>query len=110
MASREDSHFDVDLWEAINEYTASCGGDTSGSTISGRRMDAVVAVERAIEAEGYAKDLVIAAMREALNAVMVRINFIGWPNEPRKGDGSADWEQEIYLIDLALKLSREGGE
>jgi hypothetical protein len=109
MASREDSHFDVDLWEAINAYTAACGGDTSRATISGRRMDAVVAVERALEAEGHAKDLLILAMREALNAMKLRIFLIGWPNEPRRGDGSVDWEQEIYLIDLALKLSREGG-
>jgi hypothetical protein len=109
MAYRKDSHFDLNLWDAINAYTESCGGDTSRKTISDRRMDAVVAVERAIEDEGHANDLVIAAMREALNAVKLRICFIGCPNEPRKVDGSVDWEQEITLIDLALKLSMEGG-
>lgn len=36
------------IWEAINEYTAACGGDTSNRTISDRRMNAVAAVERAI--------------------------------------------------------------
>jgi hypothetical protein len=109
MAYREDSHLHINLWEAINAYTASCGGDPSSSTISSRRMDAVVAVDRAIEDQGHTKDLVIAAMREALNAVQLRICFIGWPNEPRRVDGSVDWEQEIVLIDLALKLAREGG-
>jgi hypothetical protein len=34
------------LWEAVNEYTASCGGDTSNTTISPRRMAAVAAVEK----------------------------------------------------------------
>lgn len=38
----------VCIWEAINEYTAACGGDTSDATVSDRRMNAVVAVERAI--------------------------------------------------------------
>jgi hypothetical protein len=108
MAYREDSHLHVNLWDAINEYTAACGGDTSRATISGRRMDGVVAVERAIEAEGHAKDLVIAAMREALNAVKLRICFIGHPREPRRVDGSVDWEQEIALIELALKLANGG--
>ncbi len=36
------------IWNAINEYAAACGGDTSDKTISDRRMDAVVAVEKAI--------------------------------------------------------------
>jgi hypothetical protein len=40
----------VSLWEAVNEYASACGGDTSGKTISERRMSAVSAVERAVEA------------------------------------------------------------
>lgn len=40
----------VGLWEAINRYATACGGDTGNATISGKRMDAVVAVEREIEA------------------------------------------------------------
>lgn len=35
----------MDLWDAINGYAESCGGDTSNRTISPSRMDAVVAVE-----------------------------------------------------------------
>lgn len=42
---------EVTLWEAINEYAAACGGDTSADSVSDRRMDAVCAVNRAIEAE-----------------------------------------------------------
>jgi hypothetical protein len=38
----------VRLWDAINAYAESCGGDTSTRTVSSRRMDAVVAVERAL--------------------------------------------------------------
>ena len=38
----------VELWRAINEYAAACGGDPSHATVSGRRMDAVVGVERII--------------------------------------------------------------
>jgi hypothetical protein len=37
------------IWDAINEYAAACGGNTGRATIGSRRMDAVVAVERAIE-------------------------------------------------------------
>lgn len=36
----------VELWDAINEYAESCGGDTSDRTISDRRMNAVAYVER----------------------------------------------------------------
>lgn len=38
----------VELWNAINDYAETCGGDTGAATISGRRMDAVVAVDRAV--------------------------------------------------------------
>jgi hypothetical protein len=37
------------LWQAINEYAAACGGDTSEKTISDVRMNAVSAIERAID-------------------------------------------------------------
>lgn len=40
---------EVSLWEAINEYAQACGGDTSAKTLSDRRMDAVVVVERALK-------------------------------------------------------------
>ena len=40
----------VALWNAINEYAVACGGDPATRTVSGRRMDAVVAVERAVRA------------------------------------------------------------
>jgi hypothetical protein len=33
------------IWDAINEYAAACGGDTSDATISPHRMNAVAAVE-----------------------------------------------------------------
>lgn len=36
------------LWNAINEYAAACGGDTSDKTIGERRMQAVAAVEKAL--------------------------------------------------------------
>lgn len=40
----------VALWERVNEYAASCGGDTSNATVSNRRMNAVDAIEHDIEA------------------------------------------------------------
>ncbi len=42
---------DRELWDAINEYTTACGGDTGNATVSPRRMDAVVTVERALQAK-----------------------------------------------------------
>lgn len=39
---------DAELWAAINEYAAACGGDTGQATIGNRRMDAVAAVGRAV--------------------------------------------------------------
>jgi hypothetical protein len=39
----------IPLWDAINEYTESCGGNTSGETISDKRMDCVVKVMKVIE-------------------------------------------------------------
>jgi hypothetical protein len=38
----------VKLWEAVNKYTESCGGDTSNNSISDKRMNAVVDIERAV--------------------------------------------------------------
>jgi hypothetical protein len=37
------------LWEAIQEYAQSCGGDTSAMTTTDRRIEAVAAVERAVD-------------------------------------------------------------
>lgn len=39
----------VELWDAINKYTESCGGDTSNKTISEDRMNSVVEIERIIQ-------------------------------------------------------------
>jgi hypothetical protein len=49
----------VEMWDAINAYAESCGGDTSEKTVSDRRMNAVVAVDRAIEAWFHAKQRII---------------------------------------------------
>jgi hypothetical protein len=38
------------FWDAVNRYAQACGGDTSGNTASLERCDAVVAVEREVEA------------------------------------------------------------
>lgn len=38
----------VKLWDAINSYAESCGGDTSAATTGSCRMGAVVAVEQVI--------------------------------------------------------------
>lgn len=48
----------VVVWEAINEYVAACGGDTSDVTVSDRRMNAVAAVERALAPLGMTTALV----------------------------------------------------
>lgn len=39
------------IWEAINEYAESCGGDTSSATCNVRRMSAVVLVENIVATE-----------------------------------------------------------
>lgn len=41
---------EVALWERVNEYAGACGGDTSNKTVSDRRMDAVAALNREVEA------------------------------------------------------------
>lgn len=40
----------VALWERVNEYAASCGGDTGAGSVGDRRMNAVSALEREVEA------------------------------------------------------------
>lgn len=40
--------FQVALWDAINRYTAACGGDPSAHTVSSRRMNAVAEVNQII--------------------------------------------------------------
>lgn len=53
------------IWAAINEYAEACVGDTSSVTISVRRMDAVAAVERLLDA---AQEL-LAASQELIEHV-----------------------------------------
>lgn len=42
------SDYDVALWEAINEYTAACGGDTGAGRNAEHRMRAVPKVSKAV--------------------------------------------------------------
>lgn len=39
----------VKLWDAINDYVIACGGDPSKRTVSTKRMNAVVEVERVVD-------------------------------------------------------------
>lgn len=39
----------IDLWNKINEYVVICGGDTSNKTISNKRMNLVVEIEKFIK-------------------------------------------------------------
>lgn len=55
---------EVELWDRINEYAAACGGITGTPTMSGRRMDAVAAVNRAVRMD---PDAVIALISETLD-------------------------------------------
>lgn len=41
----------ADVWDAINEYVRTCGGDTSDKTVSVERMEAVAKIERALDRE-----------------------------------------------------------
>lgn len=41
----------AEVWETINRYVQACGGDPSNKTVSAERMNAVVAVEKAINDE-----------------------------------------------------------
>jgi hypothetical protein len=114
--SQDAHHRDLAIWEAINAYAEACGGDTSRLTISDRRMHAVAAVERAVAEDtrqARRQELIILALREALNAVQVRIALVGHPQEPRTGHGwpavsRPDWSKEMTLIDAALTLAQGG--
>ncbi len=44
-------HTQVPIWDAINAYAESCGGDTSDKTVCDKRMNAVVAVEKALRGD-----------------------------------------------------------
>lgn len=54
------------LWEAVNSYAQACGGDTSEKTASGRRMSAVVDVERAVK--DIVRNSALSALDQALNS------------------------------------------
>lgn len=51
----------VELWDAINEYTQACGGNTA-RPVSDRRMNAVVAVEKAAGRFGVVTADLVAAL------------------------------------------------
>lgn len=63
----------VDLWQAINAYTESCGGDTSGRTISEARMTAVAAVSSVVATNDDARRSAIAE----LDRVRHHLEWIG---------------------------------
>lgn len=44
-----EKHEQEELWDAINKYVESCGGDTSHRRISINRMDCVVKISEAVE-------------------------------------------------------------
>lgn len=41
----------VPIWDAINKYTEACGGNTGAATVGDDRMNAVVAVEKALRGD-----------------------------------------------------------
>jgi hypothetical protein len=104
----------IALWDAVNEYAAACGGDTSNNTISDRRMDAVVAVDRAAGAAGLAESALPALLAEFLSRAdpaQVDAALKAWGRA-----GAASWNRLaaaaraalIVLEDLAPELV-EGG-
>jgi hypothetical protein len=102
-----------ELWATIDEYVVACGGDILRTTGWNRRVNAVVAVDRVLQTEDKQNALVMAAMREALHAVKLRIALIGDLHEPGMGMpwpqvSHPDWSQEIALIDRGLTFA-EGG-
>ena len=83
------SRREFQLWAAVNEYAASCGGDTSSATISDRRMDAVAAVARIFLAEEDLRRELLAVATEA-EAVLAdlaaelceRYEYVSYFNRP----------------------------
>lgn len=54
------------LWDAINVYTESCGGDPSAHVNSAKRMAAVFAVERLVEKSAVGLQATTARQKEAI--------------------------------------------
>ena len=48
--------------------------------------------------------LAVALQQEALNAIKVRVSFIGHPKEPRDDDGKPSWANECRLIEFAQRV------
>lgn len=93
----------MDMWTAINEYVASCGGDTSAKSLSDRRMNAVVAVERAMIAR-QARDMahLEAGVRGQEGC------YPDWVYESREAIRHRD-QNVPWLDDLLAALEWQGG-
>lgn len=86
----------VELWDAINEYAAACGGRPEGDPTE-RRMDAVARVSRAVEAAGLDWPAVAdaAALRAALADLVCQVEDSGLHDpaciaSPDEGDDDTD--------------------
>lgn len=88
----------MSLWDAIIEFTESCGGDTSSRTVSDRRIRAVSAVSRALAAAASNP----AALKADLSAVFDQLRLSGG----RRADAVYAWTRE-ELVEAMLPLLSE---
>lgn len=90
----------VRLWNAVTGYTASCNGDTSSKTVSVRRMQAVVAVEKAAF---FDAEPVTPAYLLARGAVQDPEHLTEWllPWDAMPGRGGSEESPARLVIDLS---------
>lgn len=111
------------LWDAINEYTESCGGDTSAKTSSrDRRMNAVVLVSKALAAftaaqpveDEYVKAAVALAeaMLDERDAEIAATNGRYHPDKTERWRDATDVKRQLlddFLEARAVRKAREKG-
>ena len=94
---------EFDLWDAINRYAISVGGDPSkhvhGNT---SRMQAVVDVDALV---ANARGAEVAGLRAALGAAHKFLR--GVARRPELGDGAKDLIDEVAMIDVVLGEKKE---
>lgn len=83
------------LWDAVNEYAESCGGDTSATTATLRRMNAVAGVERAVAAKA---ETVVRLHAQCLSGLLSVLTDDAW----------LPWSAKVFLKQARELLNARG--
>lgn len=101
----DQERFQVRLWEAINEYAAACGGDTSAATISDRRMNAVAQVGRVLRSQQTGRETLPLDVSERLQSLRRAMHY-GIEHGKRNMIVDIDLLEALFVVGFPVAASK----